>query len=333
MTVRQFVLGGLLLLVASPVSAAGTDVENFYRNKTMTFLVSGDVGTGYDLNARLVARHMEKYLPGTRIVIQNITGAGGIVAANRIYVTRPEGLLLGIINTGLVYSQLLGLEGVRFDLRQMQWIGKSEADPRVLYTSAATGIGSLEALLAHEGRVLFVATTGAGSAANNEALLIGRILKLQLEMVTFNNSNEGNLSMMRGEVHGRVGSYSTAKRFVSGSEGILLASVGRADQIQEDLPDLNDFVSDVTDRQILRLIETVSRFGRFVVMPPGEDPAKVNYLREAYRQTLADPEFLREARNLGLDIAPMSGAELAEEIAEVLDQPPAVIELLKSVSN
>lgn len=333
LSLYSLIIGILVCTVASTTTAAEQDARDYYRGRTITYLVSGGVGTGYDLTARLLARHMERFLPGTRIRIQNVTGAGGIVAANRLYRARPDGLLLATLNTGLIYSQLMELDGVGFDLQKMQWLGKAEADPRVVFTAAASGIATIEQLINYDGRLLMVATTGAGSAANNEAMMIGRALGLNMQMVAFTSSNEGNLSMLRGEMQARIGSYATAQRFVSGGEGVLLAVVGKNSHITEALPDLHDYAVDDTGRALLSIIEAVSRFGRYTVMPPDESPARVAYLRGVYRQALEDPALLAEAEQMGLDIEPLYGEALEREIVAILNQPPAVIELLKSIGN
>jgi len=105
-------------------AAAQESAEQFFGGKTLTYIVSAEPGGGYDTYGRLIARHMEKYLPVRRIVVRNVTGAGNIIGANTIYVSRPDGLTIGTFNTGLIYGQLLDLQGIRFDLTQMSWIGK-----------------------------------------------------------------------------------------------------------------------------------------------------------------------------------------------------------------
>ena len=102
---------------------------DFYKGKTVTYIVATGPGGGYDTYGRLVAEYMQKHLPGSTFVVRNMPGAGHLVGANAIYASRPDGLTIGTFNTGLIYNQLIGLEGVKFDLTKMSWIGKAGADP------------------------------------------------------------------------------------------------------------------------------------------------------------------------------------------------------------
>jgi len=118
---------GLAAFVASGPAMAGAE---YYKGKTVTYIVATKPGGGYDTYGRLIAKYLEKHLPGSEFVVKNIPGAGHIVGANTLYASKPDGLTIGTFNTGLVYAQILEREGVKFDLRKMNWIGKAAADPR-----------------------------------------------------------------------------------------------------------------------------------------------------------------------------------------------------------
>src|SRR5690242_21888590 len=105
--------------------ALAQDGVDFYKGKTVTYIVATAPGGGYDLYGRLVAEYMQKYLPGSTFVVKNVPGAGHLIGANTIYASKADGLTLGTFNTGLIYNQLIGREGVRFDLTKMAWIGKA----------------------------------------------------------------------------------------------------------------------------------------------------------------------------------------------------------------
>ena len=136
-------------IAASPATAqTGAD---FYKGQTVTYIVSTAPGGGYDLYGRFVAEYMQKYLPGSTFVVKNLPGAGHLVGTNTIYAAKPDGLTIGTFNTGLIYNQLIGLDGVKFDLTKMSWIGKASSEPRVLVIAAAianqefSGVGGTEA--------------------------------------------------------------------------------------------------------------------------------------------------------------------------------------------
>src|SRR5262245_65884100 len=124
-------IGVAVALMALAVPAQAQTGAAFYKDKTVNYIVATAPGGGYDTYGRLVAEYMQKYLPGSTFLVKNMPGAGHLVGTNTIYASRADGLTIGTFNTGLIYNQLLWLEGVRFDLTRMSWIGKAGSDPRV----------------------------------------------------------------------------------------------------------------------------------------------------------------------------------------------------------
>src|SRR5687768_8376095 len=119
------------VMVITGAAQAQTGAE-FFKGKTVNYIVATAPGGGYDVTGRLVAEYMQKYLPGSTFVVRNLPGAGHIVGTNTIFASRPDGLTIGTFNTGLIYNQLVGLPGMKFDLTKMSWIGKATTDPRVM---------------------------------------------------------------------------------------------------------------------------------------------------------------------------------------------------------
>ena len=250
--------------------------------------------------------------------------------ANSVATMAGDGLAMATLNAGLIYSQLQELDGIRFDLRELTWIGKAGADPRVLYTGNGSGITSMEALLAAPTPVLIATVAGVGTSSYTDAVLIASALGLDARMVIFANSGEANMTLLRGEVPLRIGSLSSAQRFVDSSGGHLLAGVGRSPILPAGLPDTYDYAVDSQGARIMELMEAVSAFVRFTVMPPGVPPERVALIRAAYGAALRDPELLAEAAQLGLPIDFMEAEPLQERINQVLTQPQSMIDLLKS---
>src|ERR1700722_10753559 len=135
-----------LVLVGTTRLQAAESAQEFFKGKTITYIVATSPGGGYDSYGRLVARYMNKYLPGSKIIIRNMPGAGHVIGANTIYASRPDGLTIGTFNTGLIYLQLLQESGVRFDLAKMSWIGKAASDTRVLVLSKTSGVKNIQQL-------------------------------------------------------------------------------------------------------------------------------------------------------------------------------------------
>jgi tripartite-type tricarboxylate transporter receptor subunit TctC len=154
----------LALFVWAPAWAAPADM---FRGKTITYIVATTPGGGYDTYGRLIALYLQKYLPGSRIVVKNVPGAGNIIGANTIYAARPDGLTIGMFNTGLIYDQLVKRNGVMFDLTKMSWLGKAAEETRVLLISKKAGFKSFDEMRKARGPIKFAAS-GVGAASYND---------------------------------------------------------------------------------------------------------------------------------------------------------------------
>src|ERR1700754_23746 len=151
-------IGFAAAAVMAGSTAQAQQGADFYKGKTVTYIVSTAPGGGYDLYGRLIAEYMQKYLPGSTFVVKNVPGAGHLVGTNTIYASKPDGLTIGTFNTGLIYNQLIGLDGVRFDLTKMSWIGKAASDPRVFTMHPSLPIKNFQDLVAWKGQPINFAT-------------------------------------------------------------------------------------------------------------------------------------------------------------------------------
>lgn len=305
------------------VASAQSGAE-FFRGRTVTYIVATDPGGGYDTNGRLVAEFMQKHLPGSTFVVRNMPGAGQILGTNFIYAAEPDGLTIGTFNTGLIYAQLAGREGIRFDLRNMSWIGKVASDPRVIVVSRQSGIESFDDL-AGGGPVKF-ASPGVGSASATETTLLVNSLGLPIKVITGYDGDEDQLAMMRGEVQGTVGSRSSFQRFVDDGHGKFVAQIGGT---QADVPLLASMIDGEDGRKALALVESQSNLSRITAGPPDIPADRLEALRTAYAAATSDPEFLSRAEKMGLPVDPSTGDRLAEAVARALDQTPEITGFLR----
>ena len=171
------VVGATLLW--SGAASAAADMNQF-RGKTITYIVATGPGGGYDTYGRLIARYLQKYLPGSRVVVRNVPGAGHIVGANTIYAAKADGLTIGMFNTGLIYDQLIHRQGVLFDLAKFSWIGKAADDTRALMISNSSGLKSIDDVLKTKAPIKFAAA-GVGSAAYNDTKILADALHLNVQ--------------------------------------------------------------------------------------------------------------------------------------------------------
>jgi tripartite-type tricarboxylate transporter receptor subunit TctC len=309
-----------------------TTAREFFRGKTMTYIVSTTPGGGYDTYARLVSRHLPRHLGVRTVVVKNVPGGGHIKGTNAILSARPDGLTVGTFNTGLIYAQLLGREGLAGDLRGLSWIGKAGIESRVFTVSSKSGFRSLEDVRRAK-RPLLLATNGMGNQSYYDARLLAHALGLQVKFVFGLASREAQLSMMRGEVDGEIGSDSVSRPFVANGYGRALLRVGDSHEVDPAIPDVRNLVTTDEGRQLVEFMASLNRLQRWTAGPPGIPEHRLATLREAYMSALRDPELLAEARRLEIPIDPMDGATLADEIDRLLDSPPGTVALIASVTG
>lgn len=299
----------------------------FFRGKTITYIVATSPGGGYDTYGRLVARYMSKYMPGTKIIVRNLPGAGHVIGADTIYAAKPDGLTIGTFNTGLIYMQLLQAPGVRFDLTRMSWIGKAASDPRVLVMSRKSGVTNLRQLLdpSTPPTVLFAA--GMGSAGYLDTRLAAVAIHLNVRLIPGYGGSEGTMSMLRGETEGTIGSESSYAQFVKQGEGSYLLQFGgpRGGPIPHAMP----FAATPDARKLLSLIAAESEVSRLTAGPPGIPADRLELLRRVYLEALADPGFQAQARKMDAPVEPMGGRQVQEVIDQALQLPPSSLELLR----
>ncbi|HSR71924.1 MAG TPA: tripartite tricarboxylate transporter substrate-binding protein [Kiloniellales bacterium] len=309
---------------------ASAQANEFFEGKTITYIVATNPGGGYDTYGRLIAKYMEKHLPVGNIVVKNVPGAGHIIGANTIFAAEPDGLTIGTFNTGLIYAQILEREGIKFDLREMSWIGKAASDTRVLMLGKESGFSSFEEF-ANAEEPQKMAVSGVGSAAYNELKLLQEALDLNIELVPGFRGNEGEMSILRGEVAGTIGSKSSLQPFVDNGHGIFVLEVGGPSD--SPIPQARNYAETDEARSIIALIASQGSLGRLTAGPPGIPEDRLAALREAYRTSVTDPDLLAEAEKLGRPIEPAVGEDVAQAVNAALNQSPETVELIAAVMN
>ena len=305
--------------------ARAQDGADYYKGKTVNYIVATAPGGGYDTYGRLVAEYLQKHLPGSTFVVRNMPGAGHLVGTNAINASKPDGLTIGTFNTGLIYNQIIGNPAAKFDLTKMSWIGKAAADPRVFAISTKSDIKTMEQLLALKQPVNF-AVAGVGSASYVETVVLTRALNLPVRMQTGYNGTEDQLAMRRGEIAGSIASRSSYESFVSNGYGRLIAQIGGR---QTDLPQVVNFAKDDRAKQLIALIQSQGEIARLTAGPPGIPAGPLQTLRNAYKMAMEDTEAQAKAQKLGLPLDPAYGEEVAKLVAEAVKQDKETVDLLK----
>lgn len=329
MGLRLWALVAAVLIFAGPAAAADSQI---FSGKTVTYIVATTPGGGYDTYGRLIARYLQIHLPGSRFLVKNVPGAGNIIGANTIYASRPDGLTIGMFNTGLIYDQLIHREGVQFDLTKFSWIGKAADDTRGLLIATNSPYRNIRDLLAAKAPIKFAAS-GVGAASYNDTRILADALHLNVQIVNGFTGNEGEMSMLRGEVAAQVGTVDSLKEFVAGGHGYwALALSGNANALPG-VPRMSDYVTDERGKKLLALLQALSELGRLTAGPPGIPANILAAERDAMTAVMRDPAFLADAKKLGLPIDYAPGDVVAEKLKAAMNQPPETVEALKRAAG
>lgn len=318
------------LLVFLTACSQDTDKGgSVFAGENVSYIVATNAGGGYDAYARMISPFLQKQLGADNVIIRNVPGAGHIVGTNTLWRAKPDGLTLGTFNAGLVYGQLVGKEGINFDLREFEWVGKAAGEPRAIVVSEKCDIRSMEDLIAAQTPVKF-GSAGIGSASYSDMMLLADALDLNVEVIAGFDGTEGEMSMMRGEICAVLGSTSSFQSFVDTGNGSFILAIGG------DIPGSPraiEFAKNDHARQQIGLIDALAQLGRITALPPGTPPNIVATVRAAYKAALEDPELLAEAERTLKPIEPMYGDDVGRMIDNVLQQTPETVEMIRKAIN
>ena len=208
---RKSLLALVLLAIAPATAQAQEDVAEFYKGKTVRLLVGIGVGSGYDVNARVLARHMSKHIPGNpNIIVQNQPGAGSLTMTNQMYAAGPfDGTVIGASFNGLPTAPLLQPNGVRFEATKINWVGSTNRETQTMYVWHTAPMQTLDDLKTKE---MIVGAQAPGSTQYDYPMLGKALFGLKFKVVTgYKSTSDINLAMERGEVHGTLANWSTVK--------------------------------------------------------------------------------------------------------------------------
>jgi tripartite-type tricarboxylate transporter receptor subunit TctC len=310
---------------AGPVhgSAAG-----FFAGRTLTYIVPTGPGGGYDTYARLIGRHLERHLSGVRVVIRNVPGAAHQIGVEQLYHAPADGLTVGTLTAGLLFIDLAGRGGNRFNLARMSWIGKAAAEPRVLAVGTRTPFQSVDDLR-RSPRPVSIATEGAQSPAHLAAGIISEALDLHAQLIPGFTEDEAQLAVLRGEVDAVLASPTSLRALVDQGHARVVLRLGGAGSANDGVATEDSLSLASEKRDLLMLVVRQAEFGRLTAGPPGIPADRLTTLRQAYSAALSDPLLLAEASRLRLPIEPFDGERLTARVQETLQPSAHVLEFLR----
>lgn len=316
--------------------AEAQPAEDFYKGKSLRFVVVYQPGGTYDLYSRLFITHFSKHLPGNPpVVIQYLPGAGGMTGTVNLYgQAEQDGTVLGMVPRDLAVNQMLHPDAARYDARRFNWIGRISSYTGVMFVMSRTGVKTAEDLR----RIPVVAgswgnTTDSFVTPTLLNALAGTKFKI---VIGYRGASDVDLAIERGEADARVASWTALKTTRSDwlRDGRIVVPFQTGIERHPDLPQLpliSDLALDGDGRHILEFMNSDSSIGWNVVAPPGVPADRVALLRNAFDATMKDPEFLADAGKLHLEIVPGSGADIEKVVARTLATPPEAVARLKAI--
>jgi tripartite-type tricarboxylate transporter receptor subunit TctC len=332
---RQIAALGVLLTLGLPGGAAADNVADFYKGRTVAIVVGHEVGTGFDIYARVLARHFGRHVPGNpSIVVQNMVGASGITSANWLANVAPkDGTAIATFVHTVPFEPLFGNAAAKFDPAKLTWIGNMEESLGTCGVSSASGITKFDQLLEKE--VVFGAT-GATGPLSKFAFAVRNLLGAKIKVVHgYKGSASVKIAIQRGEVHGVCAlPISTLRSFwrdelESGRFKPIIQLSGKKSDALAGIPHVDNFAKTEDDKQLFGLIFGAQSLGRIFVSPGDMPPERAKALRQAFMATMVDKQFLADAKTTQIDIVPNTGEEVAEQIGRYSATPKPVVERAK----
>jgi tripartite-type tricarboxylate transporter receptor subunit TctC len=311
-------------------------VTEFYRQRTITFVSVFAPGGTYDIYSRLVATHLQNYIPGKpKIIVQYMPGAGGLTGAIHLAAQAPQdGTEIGMVDRAIAVNQVQRTVGVPLDASKFQWIGSVSSYGGVLQVAGRTGVKTADDLRQIP---LVIGSWGVETSSYTMPVLLNALAGTKFKVVTgYRGAAEVDLAVESGEVDGRESSWPTLKytKAAQLADGKLVVVMQSGLKRNPDLPQvplIGELAATEQGRRILEFIDSDSGIGWSVVAPPGAPLDRVAALRQAFDQMVADPKFLDEARMKHLDVVPSTGVEIEALVRRTLAVPREDIDAMNKL--
>src|SRR6202790_2580090 len=326
----------LLALGPSAGPSTAQDAQGFYAGKTIKVIVGLPPGGGADAYARLVQRHLGRYVPGTpAILIQNMPGAGSLRSVMALKASREDGNVMAHFSSGLLTEAITAPERVRVDFRGFAWLGNVSEDVRVCYLRSASGVRNWQEMLARN-EVVFGATA-QGNAGNVDTAMLRNLFGVKLKQVSgYAGSAEKRLAVEKGEIDGDCGGWTSVPDDWLRDRKInvmIRLSPTLVPGMDGNVSFGGDLVRDESERKIYDFLTAPERLGRLFMVSGAAPADRVAVLRAAFNAMVVDPAFLAEAAQPRLPAAPMAAAEVARHVGELYATPADLVTRAKAIAG
>ncbi len=309
--------------------ALAQPADAFYRGKQIRIVVGSTAGGDYDLWARLLARHMPRYIPGNpNIIVENMPGAGTLVATNHLFNAAPrDGTVIGMPSRSMPAAAVMKVANIRFDPVKFNWIGSPEVNHLVLFINNASAIKQPADMFAHE---LIVGATGLAQGITVGPYLLRNLLGMKVKVVTgYRSPGDMALAASRNEIEAfanTIGGAAGARRpWVESGQMRVLFNFEPEPVPGLGVPTVFEFAKTEEQRKVLTFFASNVLLGRPIVAPPDVPADRVNLLRRAFDASIKDPALLKEAAGMSFEIALQSGEKIAALVVEVAATPPEIV--------
>jgi len=335
----------IAVLIAGTAIAKAQEAKSFFYGKQISLIVGYGPGSGYDVYGRLVAKHIGRFLPGQpSVVVQNMPGAGSLVATNYLYRIAPkDGSVFGIFARNMPLVGLLGnKQNAKFDPLHFTWLGSSTSfanDAYVLLVRKSAAASSLEALRKTGGVPLVIGSTSEGASSDAIPHVMRELMGLNVRAISgYTDSGQLFLAMDRGEIDGRTVGLSAVRAIKAGwlsPDGPMrvLVAFGRSVRHPEfpDVPVAQELATGERERRLIEAIEVPYGISRPFAAPPGVPQERARALQTAFMAVHRDKLFLADAEKAGVDISPINSAEVLDLIRRVAETPPDLLRAIEKL--
>jgi tripartite-type tricarboxylate transporter receptor subunit TctC len=313
--------------------------DDFYKGKTIRIIVGGSAGGGFDTYSRIMARHMGTHIPGhPAILVENMTGAGTLIAAKYLHGSaKPDGLAFGIFNGSLILGRALGMKGIDFDVRELEFLGVPVQDSPVCALRKESGVTNMDQWLATKTPIK-IGGLSPGNSTSDVPRILRATLDLPIQVVDgYKGTAEVRLAADAGEVHGGCWAWESVK--VTWAKGVQSGDVIPVLQMTaKKIPDLPNvpLALDLAKTDEARLLLKAgaidpSAIVRVYVTTPRTPKDRLQILRRAFMNTLTDPEFVAEMKKSNLDINPLTGDEVKKIVDSLFRLNPVLLSKLAKI--
>ena len=328
-----------IFISVSLVSALAASVEDFYKGKTIQFVVGSTAGGGYDTYTRLMARHFAQYVPGKpSTIVQNMPGAAMLIAANYIFNSAPrDGTVIGHWSGPLILQHMMGNPAVQFDGRKFGWVGMPTADSLICITTERSGIKTAEEW--HKAKTrLKLGAIGPGTSGTDDTKLLAAATGFPLQLIEgYKGTADIRIAAETGEVDGtcafgwQSAKVTWANALKARQIHVVLQTMLEPHPELKDVPLAVDYAKTDEGKKLLQIASELYGKQRLYSLPPQVPEERVRTLQKAFTDTLKDPQLKAEAEKAKLEIDPIDGPGIEKMVKGLYEIEPAILKRVKQI--